>query len=142
MTLVWECVRAELEDRVSGVEAVWALLWHAQGGVLALALVEPLDRDLRLTEAGQVMALALDALEIVRPEVRSLCLPGEPGQVPLDDISGYRAGIGILLDAVLDEVARMLREESAELPLEDLAALASVATLTGQARELVTSHLR
>lgn len=142
MTLVWEDVRAELEDRVRGFEAIWALLWHAQGGLLVLSLVEPLDRDLQLTEASQQMALALDELERVRPELQFLCLPGEPGRVPLDDVSGYRAGICVLLAAALSEATRMLREEAPQLGLDELAALASVASLIGEGRRLVTEHLR
>lgn len=142
MTLVWEDVRAELQVRVQAFEAIWALLWHAQGGVLVLSLVEPLDRDLQLTEASEALGLALDELERVRPEVQFLCLPGEPGQVPLDGVAGYRAGICLLLESSLDEATRMLRDEASDFTLEELAALASVATLTGQARQLVTEHLR
>ena len=142
MTLVWEDVRAELEFRVQSFEAVWALLWHALGGVLVLSLVEPLDRNLQLTEASDALGLALDELERVRPEVQFLCLPGEPGQVPLDDVGGYRSGICLLLEAGRGEITRMLREESGELALDELAALASVASLVGDAEQLVSEPLR
>ena len=142
MTLMWQDVQRDLEQRVEQFEAVWALIWHAQMGVLVLSLVEPLDQDLNLSDAADTLGLALTELERVRPELEFLCLPGEPGRVPLDDISGYRTGIDSLLNACAREIARMLREDAAELQLNELVVLATVSSLVGEARRRIAEPLR
>ena len=142
MTLVWDDVKSELQQRVEYVEAVWSYIWHAQGGVLVLSLVDPLDRDLQLTDAGDKLGEALFELERARPELEFFHVPGEPGQVPLDDVSGYRGGLDRLLESALAEIARTHRELAGGLDVHGLVALASVATLVGDARRLIAEPLR
>ena len=142
MTLIWDDLKTDLQQRVDYVEAVWSYLWHAQGGVLVLSLVDPLDRDLQLTDAADKLGEALLELERGHPELEFFHLHGEPGPVPLDDVGGYRAGVDGLLQLALDEVTRIHRDLSGSLDATDLAALASVATLAGDARRLIAEPLR
>ncbi len=142
MTLVWEDVKAHLQQRVDYFEAVWSYIWHAQGGVLVLSLVDPLDRDLQLTDAGDKLGDALLELEREHPELEFFHIHGEPGRVPLDDVRGYRAGIDSLLESALAEITRTQREFPGRLEVRELASLATVATLVGDARRLLAEPLR
>jgi hypothetical protein len=142
MTLIWDDVKNELQQRVDYFEAVWSYIWHAQGGVLVLSLVEPLDRDLQLTDAGDKLAVALLELEREHPELEFLHVHGEPGRVPLDDVGGYRAGIDGMLESALAEITRIHRELADSLDVRELVALASVTTLIGDARRLIGQPLQ
>ena len=121
---------------------MWSYIWHAQGGVLVLSLVDPLDRDLQLTDAGDKLGDALLELEREHPELEFFHIHGEPGRVPLDDVRGYRAGIDSLLESALAEIKRTQREFPGRLEVRELAALATVATLVGDARRLLAEPLR
>lgn len=142
MTLVWEDVKTHLQQRIDYFEAVWSYIWHAQGGVLVLSLVDPLDRDLQLTDAGDKLGDALLELEREHPELEFFHIHGEPGRVPLDDVRGYRAGIDSLLESALAEITRTQREFPGRLEVRELAALATVATRVGDARRLLAEPLR
>jgi len=142
MTLVWEDVKTHLQQRVDYFEAVWSYIWHAQGGVLVLSLVDPLDRDLQLTDAGDKLGDALLELEREHPELEFFHIHGEPGRVPLDDVRGYRAGIDGLLESALAEIIRTQREFPGRLKVRELAALATAAAMVGDARRLIAQPLR
>jgi hypothetical protein len=142
MTLVWEDVKTRLQQRVDYFEAVWAYIWHAQGGVLVLSLVDPLDRDLQLTDAADTLGEAMLELEREHPEFEFFHIHGEQGRVPLDDVRGYRAGIDSLLESALIEIRRTERGFPGGLVVSELAALATVATLVGDARRLIAEPLR
>lgn len=142
MTLVWEDVKTHLQQRVDYFEAVWSYIWHAQGGVLVLSLVDPLDRDLQLTDAGDKLGDALLELEREHPELEFFHIHGEPGRVPLDDVRGYRAGIDSLLGSALAEIIRTQRVFPGRLEVRELAALANVAVMVGDARRLIAEPLR
>ena len=142
MTLVWEDVKTHLQQRVDYFEAVWSYIWHAQGGVLVLSLVDPLDRDLQLTDAGDKLGDALLELEREHPELEFFHIHGEPGRVPLEDVRGYRAGIDSLLESALAEMIRTQREFPGRLEVRELAMLATVAAMVGDARRLIAQPLR
>ena len=142
MTLVWEDVKTHLQQRVDYFEAVWSYIWHAQGGVLVLSLVDPLDRDLQLTDAGDKLGDALLEFEREHPELEFFHIHGEPGRVPLEDVRGYRAGIDSLLESALAEMIRTQREFPGRLEVRELAMLATVAAMVGDARRLIAQPLR
>lgn len=140
MTLLWEDLSSELIDRLGiGMEAIWALVRAAQSGALALALVEPLDGDLSLSDAAGVLGDALEELELLRPELAAGGVAGELGPVPLDGLSGYRTAIAGLLGTALDVVVIMLREQDLDTP--ELLGLATVASLVGSGKQLVIGRL-
>jgi hypothetical protein len=139
MTVMWEDLRGELIDRLGvGIETLWSLIFAAQSGVLALALIEPLDGDLALSDAAEAMAEALEELERVDPALASGGIAVDLDPVQLDGLTGYRTAIAGLLTAAGQVVALMLREHVEELDTSGLLALASVASLIGSGREFVT----
>ena len=135
MTVSWTEPARELVDRLGvGMEALWSLVISAQDGALRLAMVEPLDEDFALSDAGVGLADALAELEWARPELAA-GISVELGQVRWDDVIAYRQAIAGLLAAALEVVADLLR--SAELDTPDVLALARVVHLVSAAHQRV-----
>ena len=135
MTVSWTEPARELVDRLGvGMEALWSLVFSAQDGALRLAMVEPLDEDFALSDAGVGLADALAELEWARPEL-SAGISVELGPVQWDDVIAYRQAITELLSAALEVVADLLR--SAELDTPDVLALARVVHLVSAAHQRV-----
>ena len=142
VTVSWTQPAQELVDRLGiGMDALWSLIYAAQVGALSLALVEPLDEDLSLTEAGMDLADALGELEWVCPELTAGSVAVDLGPAPLDDVSACRAAIAGLLAAAVDVVVALLREQGEELDTPDLLAVARVAHLVGSAYTQVSGRL-
>lgn len=116
------------------MEALWSLVFSAQDGALRLAMVEPLDEDFALSDAGVGLADALAELEWARPELAA-GISVELGPVQWDDVIAYRQAIAGLLAAALEVVADLLR--SAELDTPDVLALARVVHLVSAAHQRV-----
>ena len=135
MTVSWTEPARELVDRLGvGMEALWSLIFSAQDGALRLAMVEPLDEDFALSDAGVGLADALAELEWARPELAA-GISVELGPVQWDDVIAYRQAIAGLLAAALEVVADLLR--SAELDTPDVLALARVVHLVSAAHQRV-----
>ena len=135
MTVSWTEPARELVDRLGvGMEALWSLVFSAQDGALRLAMVEPLDEDFALSDAGVGLADALAELEWARPELAA-GISVELGPVRWDDVIAYRQAIAGLLAAALEVVADLLR--SAELDTPDVLALARVIHLVSAAHQRV-----
>lgn len=135
MTVSWTEPARELVDRLGvGMEALWSLVFSAQDGALRLAMVEPLDEDFALSDAGVGLADALAELEWARPELAA-GISVELGSVQWDDVIAYRQAIAGLLAAALEVVADLLR--SAELDTPDVLALARVVHLVSAAHQRV-----
>ena len=142
VTVSWTQPAQELVDRLEvGMDALWSLIYAAQTGALSLALVEPLDEDLSLTEAGMDLADALGELEWVRPELTAGSVAVDLGPAPLDDVSACREAIAGLLAAAVDVVVGLLREQGEQLDTPDLLAVARVAHLVSSAYTQVTGRL-
>ena len=138
MTVLWRDLKSELVDRLGiGMEALWSLVRTAQSGVLALSLIEPLDEDMRLSDAAMDLTLALDEMEEVSPALAAGGISVDLGPVRLDDLGDYRASILGLLGAAIDVVAHMLREQVEELDTPELMSLATVASSINSARQLL-----
>ena len=142
MTKVWQDVACEVRDRLGGgTEALWSLLFTAQSGVFELSLMAPLGEDVALGAAAEELMLALDELEAAQPELLLETLAIDLGPVTLADLTGYRTAIAGLLEGIQDQVARLSQTGLDSLDVEQLLALASVATLVGSARRLVAAQL-
>ena len=110
MSALWTEPARELVDRLGvGLDALWALVFTAQIGALQLALIDPLDGDLVLTDAATQLAEALEELEWVCPELTLGGMSIDLGPVPWDDLIAYRSNISGLLAAAIDVIAELLR---------------------------------
>ena len=140
MTVSWTEPARELVDRLGvGLEALWSLVFSAQGGALRLATVEPLDEDFALSDAAIGLADALGELEWARPELAA-GVAIDLGAVPWNAVISYRQSIAGLLAAAIEVVAELLREHATELDAADVLALARVVHLVAAARELVNGN--
>ncbi len=94
MTVVWQDVRDELLDKLGdGVETLWSMSYTARAGVIGLALILPLDDGVGLDDAATSVMLALDELELVRPELTSVSFTADLGPVDVEDIGAYQPQI-------------------------------------------------
>ncbi len=142
MTVVWQELRGELHDRLGeGVETLWSLLSAAQTGVMALALMLPLDDGAGLDDAATNVMAALDELELVRPELTFDSFTADLGPVDVEDIGGYQAGIVGLLQAAGEHVAQLARNGLAGLETSAVLALATGASVIGSAQRLVVGRV-
>ena len=142
MAVSWMEPARELVNRLGiGLDALWSLIYAAQTGALRLALVEPLDEDLALTEAGMDLAETLGELEWIRPELRAGPVAFDPGPAPLDDVTACRAVVTGLLVASVDVAVGLLREQGEDLDTPDVLAVARVAHLLGLAYRGLTGRL-
>lgn len=134
MAVSWTLPARELVDRLGvGMDALWSLLFAAQSGVLRLALVDPLDADLSLTEAGMDIADALGELEWVRPELAACSIAVDLGPARLDDVIACRTSITGLLSAAVEVTAGLLGGQGEELDTPDVLALGRVVHQVGSA---------
>ena len=142
MAVSWTEPARELVNRLGvGLDAVWSLVYSAQTGALRLALVEPLDEDLTLTEASMDLAEALDEIEWARPELTASSVAVDLGPARFDDVLACRGVIAGLMAAAIDVIVGLLREQGEELDTPDVLAMARVAHLVGSAYTRVTGRL-
>ena len=152
MTVSWTEPARELVDRLGvGIDALWALVFTAQIGALQLALIDPLDGDLYLTDAANQLADALEELEWARPELTTGGMSIDLGPVPWDDLIAYRSNISGLLAAAIDVIAELLRNNTPagkhipgnpRLEAAELLALAHIVQLVSSAYQLVIGPVR
>lgn len=142
MTVVWQELRDELHDRQGeGVETLSSLLFAAQTRAIALALMLPLDDGAGLEDAATNIMLALDELELVRPELMFVSFTADLGPVDVDDIEGYQAAIDELLQAAGEHDALLALNGLPGLEASAVLALATVASLVGTAQRLVVGRV-
>ena len=147
MTVSWTEPARELVDRLGvGLDALWAMVFTAQIGALQLALIDPLDGDMVLTDAATQLAEALEELEWVRPELTLGGMSIDLGPVPWDDLIDYRSNISGLLAAAIDVIAELLRTSapggSSRLDPGELLAVTRVVHLVSGAYQLVIGPVR
>ena len=152
MTVSWTEPARELVDRLGvGLDALWAMVFTAQIGALQLALIDPLDGDMVLTDAATQLAEALEELEWVRPELTLGGMSIDLGPVPWDDLIAYRSNISGLLAAAIDVIAELLRTStpatstpggSSRLDPGELLAVTRVVHLVSGAYQLVIGPVR
>ena len=152
MTVSWTEPARELVDRLGvGLDALWAMGFTAQIGALQLALIDPLDGDMVLTDAATQLAEALEELEWVRPELTLGGMSIDLGPVPWDDLIAYRSNISGLLAAAIDVIAELLRTSTPassipvgtlRLDAAELLAVARVVHLVSGAYQLVIGPVR
>jgi len=141
-TVVWQDGHDELHDKLGdGVETLWSLLHAAQAGVIGLALMLPLDDGAGFDDAATNVMLALDELELVRPELMLVSFTADLGPVDVEDIGGYQAAIVGLLQAAGEHVALLARNGLPGLETSAVLALATVASLAGTAERLVVGRV-
>jgi len=142
MTVVWQDLRDELHDRLGeGVETLWSLLCAAQTGMIGLGLMLPLDDGVGLDDAAVNVMLALDELELVRPELMFISFRADLGPVDVNDLGGYQAAIVGLLQAAGEHVALLARNGLPGFETSAVLALATVASLVGTAQRLVMARV-
>ena len=138
----WTQAARELVDRVGvGMDAVWSLVYAAQSGVLHLALVEALDKDLSLTSAGMDLADALGELEWVRPELAANSLALDLGPARRDAVNECRSAVAGLMTAALEVAAGLLDGQGEELATAEVLALGRVVHRVGSASTRVSGRL-
>ena len=82
-----------------------------------------------------------DEIEWARPELAACAVTIDLGPVRWDDLIAYRQTVSGLLVAAIEVVARLLREQAAELDTPEVLALARVVHLVSSAYQRVTGHL-
>jgi hypothetical protein len=135
----------ELADEVvqrlsSGLATIWSLLEAAEYSTLSLSLLDP-SGDVGLSAATADLMEARSELEWIRPELQFAQQALDLSPDGDDSADEHRTAAVAYLEAALQLVRTVLRDEGGSMSLQEMAGLARVITLASGAYTRLTGRL-